>query len=144
MLILSWILTAFALTGHILHSWPGQHKAPAAVQFLASPSMQAILTIFCLVGPARGILIDGVKAVVHRRPDMNVLVSLGALSALTVSFVAVGKPSLGWTPFFAESSMLLSVVLLGRSLEERAKLRVCFFAGTVLHTHGPCWLLACG
>ena len=81
------------------------------------------MSIFILLVPARGILIDGARAVYHRRPDMNVLVSMGAISGLVVSFVAYGIESLNWTPFFAEPAMLLSVVLLGRSLEERAKLQ---------------------
>lgn len=89
------------------------------------------MSIFILLGPARGILIDGAKAVYHLRPDMNVLVALGAISGLVVSFVAYGIKSLGWTPFFAEPAMLLSVVLLGRSLEERAKLQVCLPAVTL-------------
>jgi hypothetical protein len=55
---------------------------------------------------------------------MNSLVALGALSALGVSAAAAAVPALGWRTFFEEPAMLLSVVLLGRTLEERAKLQV--------------------
>ena len=55
-------------------------------------------------------------------PDMNSLVALGACASFAVSCVATGLPSLGWPTFFEEPAMLLGCVLLGRALEERAKL----------------------
>ena len=104
--------------------WKGLATGHAILRWISSPQLQAAMSIFILLVPARGILIDGARAVYHRRPDMNVLVSIGALSGLVISFIAYGIKSLNWTPFFAEPAMLLSVVLLGRSLEERAKLQV--------------------
>lgn len=92
---------------------------------LASPALHAALSVATLIGPGRGILVDGGDALFKGRPDMNSLVALGALSALGVSAVAAAVPSLGWRTFFEEPAMLLSVVLLGRTLEERAKLQVC-------------------
>ena len=53
---------------------------------------------------------------------MNSLVCLGASASFAVSMVAAGIPSLGWPTFFEEPAMLLGCVLLGRALEERAKL----------------------
>lgn len=58
----------------------------------------------------------------QQRPDMNSLVALGACASFAVSTVAMAMPSLGWPTFFEEPAMLLGCVLLGRSLEERAKL----------------------
>ena len=58
----------------------------------------------------------------QRRPDMNSLVALGACASFTVSGVALRLPALGWPTFFEEPAMLLGCVLLGRALEERAKL----------------------
>ena len=91
---------------------------------LASPALHATLSVATLLGPGRGILVDGGDALLKGRPDMNSLVALGALSALGVSGVAAAVPALGWKTFFEEPAMLLSVVLLGRTLEERAKLQV--------------------
>ena len=56
---------------------------------------------------------------------MNTLVSLGALASFGMSTVAVLVPKLGWPTFFEEPVMLMAFVLLGRAVEERAKLKVC-------------------
>ena len=53
---------------------------------------------------------------------MDSLVSLGACASFAVSAAAVAVPSLQWPTFFEEPAMLLGCVLLGRALEERAKL----------------------
>lgn len=76
---------------------------------------------------------DGGEALLKGRPDMNSLVALGALSALGVSAVAAAVPALGWRTFFEEPAMLLSVVLLGRTLEERAKLQVWLYLAEAIH-----------
>ena len=55
-------------------------------------------------------------------PDMDSLVSLGACASFAVSAAAVAVPALQWPTFFEEPAMLLGCVLLGRALEERAKL----------------------
>lgn len=47
---------------------------------------------------------------------------MGAVAAFGVSCVAAGLPRLGWPTFFEEPAMLMGVVLLGKTLEERAKL----------------------
>jgi cation transport ATPase len=39
-----------------------------------------------------------------------------------MSCVAMALPRLGWPTFFEEPAMLMGVVLLGKTLEERAKL----------------------
>ena len=58
----------------------------------------------------------------QRQPDMNSLVGLGACASFAMSAFAAARPSLGWPTFFEEPAMLLGCVLLGRALEERAKL----------------------
>lgn len=73
-------------------------------------------------GPGRGIVRNGWVAAWRGSPDMNSLVALGACASFAVSCVATGLPSLGWPTFFEEPAMLLGCVLLGRALEERAKL----------------------
>lgn len=54
---------------------------------------------------------------------MSTLVGLGASASFGVSCIAAGLPSLGWKTFFEEPAMLLGFVLVGRALEERAKLQ---------------------
>ena len=54
---------------------------------------------------------------------MNSLVALGSGSAYLASLVALAFPRLGWECFFDEPVMLLSFILLGRTLEQRARFR---------------------
>lgn len=54
---------------------------------------------------------------------MSTLVGLGATASFGVSCIAAGLPGLGWKTFFEEPAMLLGFVLVGRALEERAKLQ---------------------
>jgi Cu2+-exporting ATPase len=74
-----------------------------------------------LLIPGREILADGFKGLWHRIPNMNSLISLGAISAYGASVVALFLPQLGWRCFFEEPVMLLGFILLGRSLESRAR-----------------------
>ena len=74
-------------------------------------------------GPGRQILIQGWNAALRKSPDMNSLVSLGALASFSVSCLAAAVPALHWQTYFEEPAMLLGFVLVGRALEERAKLR---------------------
>ncbi|KAJ4745808.1 Copper-transporting P-type ATPase [Rhynchospora pubera] len=71
----------------------------------------------------RKLISDGVKSLIKGSPNMNTLVGLGALSSFAVSLVAVLIPKLGWKTFFEEPIMLIAFVLLGKNLEQRAKLK---------------------
>lgn len=74
-------------------------------------------------GPGRELLVDGWRAWRRGAPDMSTLVGLGASASFGVSCIAAGLPALGWKTFFEEPAMLLGFVLVGRALEERAKLQ---------------------
>jgi Cu+-exporting ATPase len=74
-------------------------------------------------GPGRDMVVEGFRALRRGAPDMNSLVGLGAVSSFAVSCAAAALPGLGWRTFFEEPAMLLGVVLLGRTLEQRQKLR---------------------
>ncbi len=80
-----------------------------------------LLATATLVGPGRSILVDGARSLGRGVPTMDTLVGLGALSSYGASVVALGWPELGWDCFFDEPVMLLSFILLGRTLEQRAR-----------------------
>ncbi|MEO0408277.1 MAG: HAD-IC family P-type ATPase, partial [Cyanobacteria bacterium P01_A01_bin.135] len=81
------------------------------------------LATVALVGPGRSILVDGWQGLVHRAPNMNSLVGLGMASAYGASTVALLYPALRWECFFDEPVMLVGFILLGRTLEQRARTR---------------------
>ncbi|GAX75471.1 hypothetical protein CEUSTIGMA_g2914.t1 [Chlamydomonas eustigma] len=143
-LVLAWGLSALSGLAHLAHAWSG---APAWLHMLHSPPLQAALSVAALLGPGKEIITSGFSALLQNRPDMNTLVGLGATASFAVSCVAAALPKLGWKTFFEEPAMLLGFVLIGRALEERAKLRassdmvalqelVPTRARLVLHTSG--------
>ncbi|MBD1923878.1 copper-translocating P-type ATPase [Microcoleus sp. FACHB-831] len=81
------------------------------------------LATLALMAPGREILVDGAKGLWRKAPNMNTLVALGTTTAYTTSCVALLFPQLGWECFFDEPVMLLGFILLGRTLEQRARSR---------------------
>jgi Cu2+-exporting ATPase len=76
-----------------------------------------------IAGPGRELLWDGLVGLGRRIPTMNSLIALGTLSAYGASVVALLVPAWGWDCFFDEPVMLLGFILLGRTLEARARRR---------------------
>ncbi|KAH7575623.1 hypothetical protein JRO89_XS02G0166700 [Xanthoceras sorbifolium] len=119
-LAVSWALCAVCLVGHLSHmvgakaSW---------IHAFHSTGFHLSLSLFTLLGPGRQLILDGVKSLFKGAPNMNTLVGLGALSSFTVSSLAAFLPKLGWKAFFEEPVMLIAFVLLGRNLEQRAKIK---------------------
>ncbi len=81
------------------------------------------LATAALVGPGREILQDGWQGFWRRLPNMNSLVGLGMVTSYGASAVALLYPSLHWECFFDEPVMLVGFILLGRTLEHRARSR---------------------
>lgn len=79
------------------------------------------LATLALIGPGRTILMNGWQGLRHNAPNMNTLIGLGTLTAYTASVVALLFPGLGWECFFDEPVMLIGFILLGRTLEQRAR-----------------------
>ncbi|EFJ09854.1 hypothetical protein SELMODRAFT_129166 [Selaginella moellendorffii] len=117
----AWTLFSLSLVGHASHF--GLKYFPPWLHFFHSVSFQMSLCVFSLVGPGRSLLLDGWKSFRRRSPNMNTLVGLGAVSSFAVSVIAALYPKLGWSSFFEEPVMLLAFVLLGRAVEERAKVK---------------------
>ncbi|KAL6964282.1 Polyamine N-acetyltransferase 1 [Sarracenia purpurea var. burkii] len=119
-LAVSWALCAVCLFGHLSHflgtnaSW---------IHAFHSTGFHLSLSLVTLLGPGRQLIIDGLRSLIRGAPNMNTLVGLGALSSFAVSSLAALIPKLGWKSFFEEPIMLIAFVLLGRNLEQRAKIK---------------------
>ena len=117
------VLLVFSTIGHLQHiTWTNQWlQALQQVPVLSSLWFHGTLATLTLMFPARQILVEGFQGARRGSPNMNTLVSLGAVSAYATSLFALIFPQLGWECFFDEPVMLLSFILLGRTLEQRAR-----------------------
>ncbi|KAE8716779.1 Copper-transporting ATPase PAA1 [Hibiscus syriacus] len=119
-LAVSWALCAVCLIGHLAHFLGAKASWMHAFH---STGFHLSLSLFTLLGPGRQLIFEGMKSLFKGAPNMNTLVGLGALSSFAVSSLAVLIPKLGWKAFFEEPVMLIAFVLLGRNLEQRAKIK---------------------
>ncbi|KAK8921258.1 hypothetical protein KSP39_PZI020534 [Platanthera zijinensis] len=121
----AWTLVALCCgthASHLLHS-VGIHAAHGPFwDFLHNSYFKCSIAAVSLLGPGRDLLLDGLKAFRKGSPNMNSLVGFGSIAAFLISSVSLLNPGLEWESFFDEPVMLLGFVLLGRSLEERARL----------------------
>ncbi|MGE7413081.1 heavy metal translocating P-type ATPase [Methylobacterium tarhaniae] len=90
-----------------------------------SAGIQAVFATLVLAGPGRRFFARGLPGLVRGHPDMNALVALGAGAAYLFSLVATLVPH--WLPagaahvYFEASVLIVTLILLGRSLEARAR-----------------------
>ncbi|KAG1342359.1 copper-transporting ATPase PAA1, chloroplastic [Cocos nucifera] len=120
-LAVSWALCTVCFLGHIAHFLGA--SAPSWLHAFHSTRFHLSLSLMTFVGPGRKLIFDGLKSLLKGSPNMNTLVGLGALSSFLVSSIAAFIPNLGWKTFFEEPIMLIAFVLLGKNLEQRAKLK---------------------
>lgn len=125
--VLAWTLVALCCgshTSHILHSL-GIHVTHGGLwDVLHNSYVKGALALGALLGPGRDLLFDGLRAFAKGSPNMNSLVGFGSVAAFMLSAVSLLNPGLDWdASFFDEPVMLLGFVLLGRSLEERARIK---------------------
>ena len=114
-LITAAILLFFSTFGHLTHF------GLPSVPLLGNIWFHWGLATLSLLIPGREILLEGWRGLWVKIPNMNTLVGLGAVSAYLASCIALLFPSLGWECFFDEPVMLLGFILLGRTLEGRAR-----------------------
>jgi P-type Cu2+ transporter len=114
-LITAILLLIFSGIGHL------NHLGLPYIPILSNIWFHFGLATLALLIPGRSLLIDGWRSLSHAMPNMNTLVGLGTLSAYLSSCVALLFPSLGWECFFDEPVMLLGFILLGRTLENKAR-----------------------
>jgi Cu+-exporting ATPase len=123
---------SLALTLPIFLVEMGGHLIPSVHHFVhetigmqRSWIAQSILTTLVLVGPGRVFFTKGLPALWHLVPEMNSLVALGAGSAWAYSMVATYLPQAlpDGTRFvyFEAAAVIVTLILLGRTLEARAK-----------------------
>jgi Cu+-exporting ATPase len=123
---------SLALTLPIFLVEMGGHLIPSVHHFVhetigmqRSWIAQSILTTLVLVGPGRIFFTKGLPALWHLAPEMNSLVALGAGSAWAYSMVATYLPQAlpDGTRFvyFEAAAVIVTLILLGRTLEARAK-----------------------
>ncbi|WP_306151261.1 copper-translocating P-type ATPase [Roseovarius sp. MMSF_3281] len=123
---------AAALTLPVFIIEMGGHVFPAFHQFVnatigqqTSWILQFVLTSLVLIGPGRIFYAKGFPALFKGAPDMNSLVAVGTSAAFLYSCVATFLPGLlpeGMRAvYFEAAAVIVVLILLGRSLEARAK-----------------------
>lgn len=87
--------------------------------------LQFVLTTLVLFGPGLRFLRVGIPALIKGAPEMNSLVALGTLAAWTFSVVALFAgdllPAGTQNVYFEAAAVIVTLILLGRLLEARAK-----------------------
>ncbi|WP_296423091.1 heavy metal translocating P-type ATPase [Yoonia sp.] len=108
------------------HIFPDLHHLIART--IGTPTswmIQFILTTLVLAGPGRGFFTKGVPALIRLSPDMNSLVVLGTSAAWAFSTIALFAPGLlpadTRAVYFEAAAVIVTLILLGRWLEARAK-----------------------
>lgn len=88
-------------------------------------SIQFVLTTIVMAWPGRQFYLKGFPALIKGAPDMNSLVALGSMAAWGFSVVALFAPSLlpqgTRVVYFEAAAVIVTLILLGRFLEARAK-----------------------
>ena len=125
-----WVAAALSLPifgiemgGHVvpaLHDWV-MHVLGQQTSWL----IQFVLTTLVLCGPGWRFFRQGVPALLRFAPDMNSLVALGTMAAYGYSAVATFFPSVlppaAINVYYEAAALIVTLILLGRTLEARAK-----------------------
>ncbi|MFC5737588.1 heavy metal translocating P-type ATPase [Sinirhodobacter huangdaonensis] len=108
------------------HLVPGFHMAVMhTIGERASWWIQLVLTALVLAFPGRVFLRIGIPALLRGAPEMNSLVAMGALAAFLYSAVVTLAPDLlpasAREVYFEAAAVIVTLILVGRWLEARAK-----------------------
>ena len=93
----------------------------------ASHIAEFVLTALILFGPGLALFQNrSVQALWHGAPDMNALVALGSGAAFVYSTLVTLVPQTCFRPershvYFKSAAVIVTLILIGRSLEARAK-----------------------
>lgn len=109
--------------GHLVP--PFHHWLMQTLGQTTSWTLQFVLTTLVLFGPGLRFLRTGLPALLRGGPDMNSLVALGTLAAWTFSVVALFAgdllPANSRNVYFEAAAVIVTLILLGRLLEARAR-----------------------
>lgn len=108
------------------HVIPGLHHLIATTIGMGTSWMiQFVLTTLVLAFPGLRFYRKGIPALLRGAPDMNSLVAVGTLAAYGYSLVATFAPALlpagTVNVYFEAAAVIVTLILLGRVLEARAK-----------------------
>ena len=122
-LVLAMPVFLLEMGGHLYP--PFHHWIMATVGTQASWIFQFALTSAVLIGPGRKFYTVGLPLLLKGAPDMNALVAVGTMAAYLYSIVATFAPSLlpsgARAVYFEAAAVIVTLILLGRYLEARAK-----------------------
>jgi Cu+-exporting ATPase len=122
-LILALPVFILEMGGHLLPAW--HHLIDATLGERGDRLVQFVLTSAVLAGPGRRFFTGGLAALWRLAPEMNTLVALGAGAAWLYSTVAVfapqALPESARQVYFESAAVIVTLILLGRMLEARAK-----------------------
>lgn len=108
------------------HLIPGVHALiEGTIGMQSSWYLQFILTTLVLTIPGRSFYTKGFPALMRLAPDMNSLVAVGTIAAYAYSVVATFMPNLlpagTVNVYYEAAAVIVTLILLGRYLEARAK-----------------------
>ncbi|MFD1794895.1 copper-translocating P-type ATPase [Paracoccus aurantiacus] len=108
------------------HFIPGVHGLiHSTIGIQNSWYLQFMLTSLVMFGPGMRFYRAGIPALLKGAPDMNSLVAVGSLAAYGYSLVATFAPGLlpagTVNVYFEAAAVIVTLILLGRLLEARAK-----------------------
>ena len=126
------LLIAALLTLPVFVLEMGSHLIPAMHHWVLgvlgeqrNTYLQFVLTTLVLFGPGLRFFRKGVPALLRGAPDMNSLVSVGTAAAYGYSVVATFIPQVlpqgTANIYFEAAAVIVTLILLGRTLEARAK-----------------------
>ncbi|MBL8258780.1 MAG: copper-translocating P-type ATPase [Candidatus Competibacteraceae bacterium] len=126
------LILAAVLTLPVFVLEMGAHLLPGVNDFIHrtmgmqwSWLIQFALTTLVLFGPGRRFYQKGFPALFRLAPDMNSLVAVGTLAAYAYSIVATFAPALlpagTVNVYYEAAAVIVTLILLGRFLEARAK-----------------------
>lgn len=109
--------------GHLFSSF--HHFVQNTIGMQTSRIIQFLLTSLILAWPGRSIMTKGFTSLFRGAPEMNSLVAIGASAAWVFSCVATFAPQLlpveSRVVYFESAALIVTLILLGRYLEDRAK-----------------------
>jgi Cu+-exporting ATPase len=122
-IILTLPVFVLEMGGHLVPAF--HHFIMATIGIQTSWMLQFVLTFFVLIGPGRTFFTLGIKALLRLAPDMNSLVAIGAGAAFVFSSLVVFAPdvipSASRAVYFEAAALIVTLILLGRWFEARAK-----------------------